>query len=233
MYAAVAAAIAGSLPRGSGERRQANTGALVALTLAMTAQVVSHLIESGYMTKSPGVVIAVSAVPPAVAAHVLHLTAAATRMTPTTQSVMTTTDALPKPLMDKAPESPPDPVSKPVLTPVSEQSAEAVSAPSERRQEPEVQETAEGVRSPVSAAQARQPSVTVPVNEDPTEPSRPAVADEIVRALYDDLGGRRPGTRQIVDALRQAGLPHSEGTARSTRIRVEVKEPALRKLPSA
>ncbi|MGA5467827.1 hypothetical protein ACPCUK_03175 [Streptomyces arboris] len=82
LYAAVAAAIAGSLPKGSTERAQANAGALIALLLALTAQVASHLIEAGYMTKSPGVVIAVSAVPPAVAAHVLHLTAAASRLTP-------------------------------------------------------------------------------------------------------------------------------------------------------
>ncbi|MFI2640302.1 hypothetical protein [Streptomyces sp. NPDC018610] len=52
---------------------QANVGAVLALLLAMTAQVVSHLIEAGYMAKGPFVVVAVSAVPPLVTAHTLHL----------------------------------------------------------------------------------------------------------------------------------------------------------------
>lgn len=173
LYAAVAAAIAGSLSKGSSERKQANAGALIALTLAMTAQVFSHLIEAGYADKSPGVVIAVSAVPPMVAAHTLHLTAAATRMTP------------------KA-AVPPMPVTVP---------------------EPATQESLE----------------PEPVKE-LTQRDR---IDSVIRRLYVDLGERRPGTKDMTDALRQAGLPASDGTAREARLRVETAEPTLKDYPSA
>jgi hypothetical protein len=63
-------------------------------------------------------------------------------------------------------------------------------------------------------------------------PQRPT-ADEVVRALYDDLGGRRPGTRHIRQALADAGLPHSEGSCRQARLRVEQEEPELKELPPA
>lgn len=191
MYAAVAAAIAGSLPKGSAERRQANGGALIALTLAMMAQVLSHLIEAGYATKSPGVVIAVSAVPPLVAAHTLHLTAAATRMTPKV-AVPPMPVAAP-PALQEIPESEvveetPEPEDKPVVTP-----------------EPE----------PVTGLTQREQ------------------IDVTVRALYDSLGNRRPATRHMRQALRDAGLPCSDGTCREARKRVELAEPHLKSLPDA
>lgn len=63
-------------------------------------------------------------------------------------------------------------------------------------------------------------------------PQKPT-ADQIVRRLYDSLGDKRPGTRHIVDALRQNGLAHSEGTAREARKRVEAKEPELKTMPPA
>ncbi|MFJ4950774.1 hypothetical protein [Streptomyces sp. NPDC088760] len=66
-----------------------------------------------------------------------------------------------------------------------------------------------------------------------TESPRKLTANEIVRQLYDDLGAKRPGTRHIVDAPRQNGLPHSEGTARETRKRVEGQEPELKELSPA
>lgn len=53
-------------------------------------------------------------------------------------------------------------------------------------------------------------------------------ADQIVRALYDELGDRRPGTAHIRDALKAAGLPCSDGTCRSARQRVEAREPELK-----
>jgi hypothetical protein len=120
LYAAVAAAIAGSLPKSSTERKQANAGALLALTLAMVAQVFSHLIEAGYATKSPGVVIAVSAVPPLVAAHTLHLTAAATRMTP--KAVVPPMPVAAPPALQESlePEVVEEPEVEPVVTPEPE-----------------------------------------------------------------------------------------------------------------
>lgn len=89
----------------------------------------------------------------------------------------------------------------------------------------------------VSAAlRPRQHVVTVPVIPEPAEaeqsPQR-ARSEEVVRALYDSLGNKRPGTRHIVDALRDSGLPCSDGTARETRKRVEMREPELRELPPA
>jgi hypothetical protein len=65
-------------------------------------------------------------------------------------------------------------------------------------------------------------------SESPQKPT----ADEIVRGLYDRLGGR-PGTRHIRDALKAEGLPSSDGTCRSVRQRVEAKEPKLKTLPPA
>ncbi|MFE6627368.1 hypothetical protein ACFVNB_08990 [Streptomyces rochei] len=125
LYAAVAAAIAGSLPKGSIERKQANAGALIALMLALAAQVASHLIEAGYLEKSPAVVVAVSAVPPAVAAHVLHLTAAASRLTPKVQPVSVS-----------------EPAAQESLEPKPEEANEAPA------QEPEVMEEPEAVMEP-------------------------------------------------------------------------------------
>ncbi|WP_216586848.1 hypothetical protein [Streptomyces brasiliscabiei] len=138
LYAAVAAAIAGSLPKGTAERKQANAGALIALMLALAAQVISHLIEAGYMTKSPGVVIAVSAVPPAVAAHVLHLTAAASRLTP--RAVKAEPVSVPEPAAQESLETDePEILREPVHTPVDEpemtEEPEPVTEP-EKPQEP-------------------------------------------------------------------------------------------------
>ncbi|MFI0939162.1 hypothetical protein [Streptomyces sp. NPDC021020] len=203
LYAAVAAAIAGSLPKGSAERKQANAGALIALTLAMTAQVFSHLIEAGYATKSPGVVIAVSAVPPMVAAHTLHLTAAATRLTPKV--------ALP-----------PMPVTAP--QPATQESLESspVEEPQETVQAHEVEPVVTPVKEPVTEP------------EQPQEPpTQRELIDATIRGLYDSLGNRRPATRHMVAALRDAGLPCSDGTARESRKRVETAEPRLRDLPDA
>ncbi|MBQ0969203.1 hypothetical protein KBY91_15345 [Streptomyces sp. RK23] len=91
--------------------------------------------------------------------------------------------------------------------------------------------------SPVEAALTPRPKVvTALVSPEPEEaaksPQKPT-ADEIVRGLYDSLGGRRPKTQHIVDALRQHDLPRSDGTARETRKRVEAAEPELKTLPPA
>ncbi|WP_406357423.1 hypothetical protein OHB56_33510 [Streptomyces sp. NBC_01635] len=74
---------------------------------------------------------------------------------------------------------------------------------------------------------ARVSPETEKVSESPQRPS----ADQVVRQLYDRLGGKRPGTKHIVSALSDAGLPHSEGTAREARKRVEMREPKLKGLP--
>ncbi|PPS71986.1 MULTISPECIES: hypothetical protein [Streptomyces] len=210
MYAAVAAAIAGSLPRRSPERRQANVGAIIALALAMAAQICEHLISGGYLQKSAWIVVIVSATPPAVAAHVLHLTATARR------------PQMPKPTIKAEPTVNLTRAGTPPWKPAVSKWAPALQ-PSP-------------VKAVSTALTPRPEVVTARVSEEPEtsaqSPQKPT-ADRIVRALYDSLGGKRPGTGQIRDALKSAGLPCSDGTCREARKRVEAKEPELKALPPA
>ncbi|MGR6973213.1 hypothetical protein ACU639_27105 [Streptomyces cynarae] len=81
------------------------------------------------------------------------------------------------------------------------------------------------------AVRAALTPVSLEPGETPEGPQKPS-ADQVVRGLYDELGGR-PATRHIVEALEAEGLPHSEGTAREARKRVEAKEPKLKTLPTA
>ncbi|MEU2854155.1 hypothetical protein [Streptomyces syringium] len=57
-------------------RVTATIGAGAALGLALSAQVVAHLIDRGYMNTSAVLVAVVSSVPPLVVAHMLHMAAA-------------------------------------------------------------------------------------------------------------------------------------------------------------
>ncbi|MFC7814328.1 hypothetical protein ACFUTR_06705 [Streptomyces sp. NPDC057367] len=68
-YAAVASVMAATCP----DSRSAKAGAGMALALALTAQVTAHLIMAGYVNVGPVLVAAVSAVPPLVAGHLMHL----------------------------------------------------------------------------------------------------------------------------------------------------------------
>jgi hypothetical protein len=75
-YAGIAAAVASTRRRGDRGRWSAIIGACLALSLAMAAQVVSHLITTGHVIADQPVLIAVtSLVPPAVVGHLLHLAA--------------------------------------------------------------------------------------------------------------------------------------------------------------
>ncbi|MFF4652391.1 hypothetical protein [Streptomyces sp. NPDC001380] len=73
VYAGVAAVIAATRPRGAAGRVSAVVGSLAALGLALAAQMVAHLIETGHMASGAWLVAATSAVPPVVVAHLLHL----------------------------------------------------------------------------------------------------------------------------------------------------------------
>lgn len=73
VYAAAAAALAASRPKGA--RASAIIGSGFALLLALAAQVVAHLLTSGHMRVTWQLIAVVSAIPPAVVAHVLHLAA--------------------------------------------------------------------------------------------------------------------------------------------------------------
>ncbi|MGW1836955.1 hypothetical protein [Streptomyces sp. NPDC002067] len=76
VYAACAAVISDLRRRAKAPGRvTATIGAGLALGLALAAQVVAHLIDRGYMTTSATLVAVVSAVPPLVVAHMLHMAA--------------------------------------------------------------------------------------------------------------------------------------------------------------
>lgn len=72
-YSAASAIIAANRPKGSKGRVSAIVGSGVALGMALSAQVVGHLISSGYMTSGPVLVSLVSSVPALAACHMLHL----------------------------------------------------------------------------------------------------------------------------------------------------------------
>ncbi|MEU7186469.1 hypothetical protein [Streptomyces sp. NPDC045369] len=77
VYAAVAAMFVDSRPKGAPGRGTAVVGAAGALALALAAQVTAHLISAGFAVSSAWLVAAVSAVPPVVVAHIMHMVARA------------------------------------------------------------------------------------------------------------------------------------------------------------
>ncbi|MEU3355292.1 hypothetical protein [Streptomyces sp. NPDC037389] len=79
VYGAVAAYIARKVPKRTPEHRSAVTGALAALALALAFQVTAHLMAAGYVHESPWLVAAVSATPPVVVAHLMHMPRAAAK----------------------------------------------------------------------------------------------------------------------------------------------------------
>ncbi|MFI5979171.1 DUF2637 domain-containing protein [Streptomyces sp. NPDC051452] len=121
--------------------------------------------------------------------------------------------------------APPVP-SGPPVTPVSE---------TVTPEEPEAPE------EPQEAAEAPEDEPELTEEPEPvTEPKKPRQEltqreqiDLVVRSLYDALGNQRPATRHMVAALRDAGLPCSDGTAREARKRVETAEPHLKSFPDA
>ncbi|MDQ0992186.1 helix-turn-helix domain-containing protein [Streptomyces sp. V3I7] len=75
-YAGIAAAVASTRRTGDRGRWSAIIGACLALGLAMAAQVVSHLIDTGHLVADqPSLIAVTSLVPPAVVGHLLHLAA--------------------------------------------------------------------------------------------------------------------------------------------------------------
>ncbi|MGW7270776.1 hypothetical protein ACWGH5_09675 [Streptomyces sp. NPDC054864] len=78
VYAAVATLFVDAAPKGARGRGTAILGAAGALALALSAQVTAHWIAAGYLESSMALVGAVSAVPPVVVAHVMHMVTRAT-----------------------------------------------------------------------------------------------------------------------------------------------------------
>lgn len=73
LYAACAATVAATRPKGVRGRLSAILGAGLALGFALSAQVTAHLLSAGHITSGPWLITAVSSVPSIAAAHLLHL----------------------------------------------------------------------------------------------------------------------------------------------------------------
>ncbi|MFI2757814.1 DUF2637 domain-containing protein [Streptomyces echinatus] len=99
---------------------------------------------------------------------------------------------------------------------------------------PNITEPEEPERAPEDEPEVTEEPEPVTEPQKPQEPlTQREQIDQVVRHLYDELGNRRPATRHMVAALRDAGLPCSDGTARESRKRVETAEPHLKDLPDA
>ncbi|KAA0924265.1 DUF2637 domain-containing protein [Streptomyces apricus] len=115
---------------------------------------------------------------------------------------------------------------------------QAVSAPvistGATMEAPNIAKSEEAAHSTVDEPEELEKPEPVKEPEKPSEPlTQPQQIDAVIRALYDELGQRRPTTALMTDALKKAGLPSSDGTARESRKRVEAAEPRLKTLPSA
>ncbi|MEV6081769.1 hypothetical protein AB0L80_42885 [Streptomyces sp. NPDC052069] len=115
-YAGIAAVVAATRPKGARGRFSATVGAAFAIVLALAAQVVAHLVQTGHMDHNQAWLIAVtSMVPPAVLAHLLHL--AATPKAPSGDAPSTSVDTPPDaPVVERieqAPAVPPMPKQAP------------------------------------------------------------------------------------------------------------------------
>lgn len=122
-YAGIAAVVAATRPKGARGRFSATVGAVFAIALALAAQVVAHLVNTGHMDHNQAWLIAVtSMVPPAVLAHLLHLAATPTPVVAPSTSVDTLADApvverVTTPVAEPAPVIPPRPNTAPQLPP--------------------------------------------------------------------------------------------------------------------
>jgi hypothetical protein len=188
---------------------RAGQGRDVAASLTMMggAQVAAHLISTGHIGSSVALVAAVSLVAPVVIWRVHALAGIG-------KTVVVQRTSEPTVNVSR--------VGTPPWKPVVDKWSPALQAPPVKA---------------VSPALTPHPKVVtarvIPEPEKVAESPQKPTADQIVRGLYDSLGGRRPGTGHIRDALKAAGLPCSDGTCREARKRVEAKEPKLQSLPPA
>lgn len=127
-YAGIAAVVAATRPKGARGRVSATVGAAFAIALALAAQVVAHLVNTGHMDSNQAWLIAVtSMVPPAVLAHLLHLAA-----TPTTERAQAPAAEVHTTVIERtqqlAPAIPPRPAQPPApqLPPASPQAPAAI-----------------------------------------------------------------------------------------------------------
>lgn len=123
-YAGIAAVVAATRPKGARGRASATIGAAFAIVLALAAQVVAHLVNTGHMNHDQAWLIAVtSMVPPAVLAHLLHLAATPVPAAePAPAPVVVERAEVPvPPKPEQAPAIPPAPEPRPELEPAADE----------------------------------------------------------------------------------------------------------------
>jgi hypothetical protein len=203
-YAGIAAVVAATRPKGARGRASATIGAGFAIVLALAAQVVAHLVQTGHMDHNQAWLIAVtSMVPPAVLAHLLHLAATPVPKPTPVVAPSTSSDA---PVVERVVvEQPP----APAVPPMPEQAPALPPATPQPDDEP--------------AAEHRPARLAIHYSD-------PRCA--ILRPLYDS--GFRPTTGEMRDALLAANVAApSASTLRGVlRAEIEKHEPELAELPA-
>ncbi|MEU6635725.1 hypothetical protein [Streptomyces rochei] len=188
---------------------RAGQGRDVAAALAMMggAQVAAHLLSTRHIGSSVALVAAVSLVAPVVIWRVHALAGVGKAVV---------AQRTPEPTVNVSR------VGTPPWKPATPKWSPAIQAPTVKAVSPALPPRPEVVTARVSPEPGKTP-----------ESPRKRNADEVVRGLYDSLGGKRPGTRHIRQALADANLPNSDGSCRHARLRVEQEEPELKELPPA
>ncbi|MEV7895301.1 hypothetical protein [Streptomyces cyaneofuscatus] len=116
-YAGIAAVVTATRPKGARGRISAQLGAAFAIILALAAQVVAHLVQTGHMNGNQAWLIAItSMVPPAVLAHLLHLAATPTPVNaPSTSVDAPVVERVVAPVEPRAAVVPPPPTEPPAI----------------------------------------------------------------------------------------------------------------------
>ncbi|MEU6615331.1 hypothetical protein [Streptomyces parvus] len=116
-YAGIAAVVAATRPKGARGRFSAQLGAGFAIALALAAQVVAHLVQTGHMNGNQAWLIAItSMVPPAVLAHLLHLAATPTpTVAPSTSVDAPVVERADTPVEQRPAVVPPPPAEPPAI----------------------------------------------------------------------------------------------------------------------
>lgn len=175
-YAGIAAVVAATRPKGARGRVSATVGAAFAIVLALAAQVVAHLVNTGHMDHNQAWLIAVtSMVPPAVLAHLLHLAATPVPVAepePTSAPAVVTVERAEAPV-------PPKPERAPVVPPTRQQAPEL--EPAAEEQQAESERPAIVYRDPRCAA-------IRPLYDDGTRPGTAAMRAALIAAGHGRVG---------------------------------------------
>ncbi|MEV0915439.1 hypothetical protein AB0I93_14360 [Streptomyces sp. NPDC049967] len=188
-YAGIAAVVAATRPKGGRGRFSATVGAAFAIVLALAAQVVAHLVNTGHMDHNQAWLIAVtSMVPPAVLAHLLHLAATPTPVVAPSTSVDTAEDT---PVAKRV-----TPVEQaPVIPPMPQQAPPAPQLPPAAVQQP----------APIVYHDPRCAAVR-PLYDSGTRPGTGAMRDALIVAGHGRVGDST--IRGVIRAEIEQHEPH-------------------------